>query len=121
MKPQAYPRDGLSASGPATPSPTVARVTVPPIPEAQGWLAGYDGSHGPVVDMSQAVPGYAPAAFFTERFAEAANRPDNARYGSILGNAALRAAYAEHVAALYGAAIIWSSEVAIAAAHPPIV
>jgi aspartate/methionine/tyrosine aminotransferase len=105
MKPQAYPRDGLSASGPATPSPTVARVTVPPIPEAQGWLAGYDGSHGPVVDMSQAVPGYAPAAFFTERFAEAATRPDNARYGSILGNAALRAAYAEHVAALYGAAI----------------
>ena len=102
MKSQAYPRDGLSAQGQSTPSPTVARVTVPPIPEAQGWLAAYDGNHGPAVDMSQAVPGYAPAAFFTERFVEAASRPDDARYGAILGNATLRTAYAEHVASLYG-------------------
>lgn len=105
MNSQAYPQDGLSARGMATPSPVVSRVTVPPIPEAQGWLAAYDGSHGPSVDMSQAVPGYAPAPFFTERFLEAATRPDDARYGAILGNAALRRAYAEHVSTLYGAGI----------------
>ncbi|WP_246333300.1 aminotransferase [Aureimonas mangrovi] len=84
-------------------NPLVGRVSVPPIPQAQGWLRAYDGRHGPAVDMSQAVPGHQPPETFLKRFAEAGVMPAASRYGDIYGDEALRAAYATHVSALYGA------------------
>ncbi|MFD2238424.1 aminotransferase [Aureimonas populi] len=86
-------------------NPLVNRVSAPPIPQAQGWLKAYDGRLGPAVDLSQAVPGHGPAASFLERFARAALDPASARYGPILGDEALREAYARHVSPLYGASV----------------
>jgi aspartate/methionine/tyrosine aminotransferase len=86
-------------------NPRFADVGSPPIPEAQGWLRRYDGAHGPVIDLSQAAPGYPPPPEFLERLAAAAGSPDAARYGPIAGDLALREAYAAHVSDLYGAAV----------------
>ena len=38
-------------------NPLVADVGSPPIPEAQGWTTRYDGAFGPLINLSQAVPG----------------------------------------------------------------
>ena len=95
-------------------NPRVADVGSPPIPEAKGWLERYDGAHGPVIDLSQAAPGYPPPPELLARLAAAAGSTDATRYGPIAGDAALRAAYATHVCELYGAAVE-SDEVAITA------
>lgn len=65
-------------------------------------MTRYDGASGPAIDLSQAAPGSPPPAALLERLAAAAGRPDVARYGAILGDAALREAYAAEVAAVYG-------------------
>ena len=95
-------------------NPRVADVGSPPIPEAQGWLKRYDGAHGPVIDLSQAAPGYPPPPELLARLAAAAGSTDATRYGPIAGDAALRAVYATHVSELYGAAVE-PGEVAITA------
>ena len=86
-------------------NPLVAGLGSPPIPEAQGWLRRYDGGLGPLLDLSQAAPGYPPHPDLLERLAAAAAAPGVARYGPILGDSELRAAYARHVSSLYGAAL----------------
>ena len=43
-------------------NPLVADVGSPPIPEAQAWTKRYDGAFGPLINLSQAVPGNAPHA-----------------------------------------------------------
>ncbi|MBC6716726.1 aminotransferase [Aurantimonas sp. DM33-3] len=84
------------------PNPLLTAVSVPPIARAGRWIAAYDGSHGPLIDCSQAVPNHAPPAGFATRLAEAAASAAGARYGDILGDRALHEAYAGHVAARYG-------------------
>jgi aspartate/methionine/tyrosine aminotransferase len=86
-------------------NPLIAAIAAPPIPEAQGWNALYDGRHGPVIDLSQAVPGHAPPADFLARLGEAAASADAARYGPILGDATLREAYAAECGRAYRADI----------------
>jgi len=83
-------------------NPNVVDTGTPPIPAARAWMARYDGAHGPAIDLSQAAPGSPPPAELLARLAAAAGRPDTARYGAILGDAALRDAYASEVAGLYG-------------------
>ncbi|HEX8165280.1 MAG TPA: aminotransferase [Beijerinckiaceae bacterium] len=83
-------------------NPLVADTGSPPIPEAQAWTARYGGALGPLINMSQAVPGHPPHPGFMARLAEAAGTVDATRYGPIAGDADLREAYAAHVAALYG-------------------
>jgi hypothetical protein len=39
----------------ASVNPLVADTGTPPIPEAQAWVARYDGAYGPLINMSQAV------------------------------------------------------------------
>ena len=80
-------------------------VSVPPIAQAGRWAALYDGGHGPLADCSQAVPNRPPPPELAERLARAALEPATARYGDILGDPALRAAYAAHVSARYGAPV----------------
>lgn len=67
-----------------------------------------------MIDCSQAVPDHAPPAEFAERLAAAAASPAAARYGDILGDPALREAYAAHVSRLYDSEIA-AARVAITA------
>jgi aspartate/methionine/tyrosine aminotransferase len=86
-------------------NPLLSRTAAPPIPEAKAWVAAYKGRLGPLIDFSQAVPGYPPHPEMLERLGRAAASREAASYGGITGDAALRSAYAEHVTAIYGAAI----------------
>lgn len=81
----------------------VVDTGTPPIPAARAWMAAYEGAAGPPIDLSQAAPGSPPPPALLERLAAAAGRPDIARYGAILGDAALREAYADEVSRIYGA------------------
>jgi aspartate/methionine/tyrosine aminotransferase len=83
-------------------NPQVVDTGTPPIPAARAWMAAYDGARGPAIDLSQAAPGAPPPAELLARLGAAAARPEVARYGAILGDAALREAYARDVAAAYG-------------------
>lgn len=95
-------------------NPLVRDTGSPPIPEAKAWLSRYDGAHGPAIDLSQAVPGAPPPAAFLARLAEAAGSAEATRYGAIVGDEPLRAAYARDVAARYGADI-GAADVAVTA------
>jgi len=79
----------------------VADVGSPPIPEAQSWTRRYDGAYGPLINLSQAVPGNAPDASFLERLAAVAGEAGTSQYGPINGDAGLRQAYAEEMSRLY--------------------
>lgn len=90
------------ASGPFAPiNSLVADVGSPPIPEAQSWTRRYDGAYGPLINLSQAVPGNAPHESFLERLASVAGSPAASQYGPINGDPALRQAYAEEMSRLY--------------------
>lgn len=92
----------------------VVDTGTPPIPAARAWMAAYEGAAGPPIDLSQAAPGSPPPPALLARLAAAAGRADIARYGAILGDAALREAYAGEVARLYGADV-GAADVAITA------
>ncbi len=73
----------------------------PPIPEAQGWARRYDGSRGPLIDLSQAVPGYPPHPELLKHLSEAAGTEAAAKYGDIYGDEGLRTALALEISTLY--------------------
>ncbi len=85
-------------------NPNLIDTATPPIPEARAWLAAYDGRCGPPVNLAQAVPGLPPPSELLERLGAAAATAETATYGAITGDAALLAAYAADVAAIYGRA-----------------
>jgi aspartate/methionine/tyrosine aminotransferase len=95
-------------------SPLLTATAAPPIPEAKAWARSYDGSSGPLIDLSQAVPGYPAHPETLAQLGAAAASPEGAVYGEIAGDPALRSAYADHVSRLYGASIA-SENVAITA------
>ena len=95
-------------------SPRIRATETPPIPAARAWAARYAGQAGPALDLTQAVPGYAPPPDLLGRFAEAAGSAACAGYGPIAGDAALREALAADMSAFYGAAIA-PAQVAITA------
>jgi aspartate/methionine/tyrosine aminotransferase len=82
-------------------NPRVAALAAPPIPSIQRWARSYDGRRGPLIDLSQAAPGYAPHPLLLAALADAAGSPAMAGYGAIEGEAALRSAYASELTALY--------------------
>jgi aspartate/methionine/tyrosine aminotransferase len=86
-------------------NPLVTRLSPPPIPAVQAWGRSYAGGHGPLIDLSQAVPGYPPHPDMLRWLGEAASSAAYANYGPIEGETILRDAYAAHVSELYGAAI----------------
>jgi len=86
-------------------NPRLAATESPPIPAAKLWCSAYGGAAGPLIDLSQAVPGYPPHPELLARLGHAAATTEASAYGDIAGDPALRAAYAEHVAATYGAEI----------------
>jgi aspartate/methionine/tyrosine aminotransferase len=86
-------------------NPLVAGQPAPPVPAVQAWAAAYDERQGPLMDLSQAVPGYPPHNDLLGWLAEAAGSPRLAGYGAIEGEAELRNAYSRHVSVLYGATV----------------
>ncbi|WP_145143230.1 aminotransferase [Roseomonas gilardii] len=89
-------------------------TAAPPIPAARRWAAAYDGGAGPLLDLTQAVPGYPPPPALLARLAEAAGEASSATYGPIEGDEALREALAADVAATY-AAVVTAEDVVITA------
>ncbi|MDT8332506.1 aminotransferase [Roseomonas gilardii] len=95
-----------TALPPTLPLSARLRATAaPPIPAARRWAAAYDGGAGPLLDLTQAVPGYPPPPALLARLAEAAGEASSATYGPIEGDEALREALAADVAATYAAAV----------------
>ncbi len=86
-------------------SPRILATQTPPIPAVRGWASRYDGRAGPVLDLTQAVPGYPPHPALLAQLAERAGSAATAGYGPIDGDPALRAALAEDIAAFYGAPV----------------
>ena len=86
-------------------NPAISRLTAPPVSVVQDWRASYDGARGQLIDMSQAVPGYAAHPDMTAALESAAANPDSARYGRVEGDLDLREAYAAHLDALYSTSV----------------
>jgi len=86
-------------------NPLVADQSPPPVPAVQAWAKAYRGGAGPLIDLSQAVPGYPPHPDLLGWLGDAARSLDNTGYGPIEGEDPLRTAYAAHVSALYGAKV----------------
>lgn len=86
-------------------NPLIEAVPYPPILQARTWLAGYDGRHGPPIDLTQAVPGYPAHPELVERLTQAAHERGVYGYGPIVGDPALREAYAAELTRLYGGEI----------------
>lgn len=84
-------------------NPAIADLQLPPVPAVQAWARDYSGALGPLIDLSQAVPGYPPHPDLLAWLGEAAASTAAAGYGPIEGDPALREAYAGHLSALYGA------------------
>lgn len=81
-------------------------VAAPPIAEAQRWVEGRSfPADRPLIDLAQAVPGYAPPDALVAHLAERLRDPAMHRYTAILGLAELRAALAARFARYYGGAI----------------
>lgn len=84
-------------------NPLLTTVAVPPIPEAQGWIAGRSfPADKPLIDVAQAVPGYPPPKSLTDHLAKVIGQPQTARYTDVPGRPELRAALAADVTASYG-------------------
>ena len=86
-------------------NPLVEKLSPPPVPSVLAWAKSYDGSRGPLIDLSQAVPGYPAHPDMLAWLGEAAASTAYTGYGAIEGEAVLREEYAAHVAALYDAAV----------------
>ena len=83
----------------------VAGLNAPPVSIVLNWKASYDGANGPLIDMSQAVPGYSAHPDILAALAKGASDPALARYGPVEGDPEFRNAYADHVSQIYNAKI----------------
>jgi aspartate/methionine/tyrosine aminotransferase len=95
-------------------SPRIRATFAAPIPTAKAWATRYDGRAGPVIDLTQAVPGYPTHPDLAVRLAEGAASATQARYGTIDGDEALRVALAEDMNRVYGGDLT-AADVAITA------
>lgn len=86
-------------------SPRIRDTQDPPIPAVRAWAGRYAGAAGPILDLTQAVPGYPPHPDLLAKLAEAAGGSAAATYGPIDGEAALREALAADISAFYGAPV----------------
>lgn len=86
-------------------NPLVEKLAPPPVPSVFAWGRAYDGSRGPLIDLSQAVPGYPPHPDMLTLLGEMAGSTAYCGYGPIEGETVLREAYAAHVSEVYGAEI----------------
>jgi len=86
-------------------NPLVETLAAPPIPSVFAWAKSYDGVAGPMIDLSQAVPGYPAHPEMLRLLGDFAGSTAYTGYGPIEGEPVLRGAYAEHVSDVYGTSI----------------
>ena len=87
-------------------NPWLAAVAPSPIGETKRWVLGRAfPSDRPLIDLSQAVPGYPPALEMRKHLGELLLDPAMHGYTPILGLPALRETYAAHLSSFYGARI----------------
>jgi aspartate/methionine/tyrosine aminotransferase len=81
-------------------------VSAPPIADAHRWIAGRTfPKDRPLLDVSQAVPSYAPAQDMQQFLAEEIQKPGTALYTQIAGLPVLREALAEALSIDYAGRI----------------
>ncbi|MBB3313357.1 hypothetical protein FHT78_005149 [Rhizobium sp. BK196] len=86
-------------------NPLVDKLVPPPIPSVFAWARSYDGRYGPLIDLSQAVPGYPAHPEMLKLLGESAASAAYTGYGPIEGEAELRQAYAAQAREVYRAPI----------------
>lgn len=87
-------------------NPWLAAVEPSPIGETRRWVQGrVFPADRPLIDLSQAVPGYPPALELRQHLGERLLDPTMHGYTPILGLASLRDAYSAHLSSFYGAPI----------------
>ena len=86
-------------------NPAIDALSMPAIPKVQAWARAYDGGLGPLLDLSQAVPGYPPPPEMLDWLGQAAASPAMTGYGNIEGEDDLRTAYAAHLSQSYSATV----------------
>jgi aspartate/methionine/tyrosine aminotransferase len=87
-------------------NPLVEKLSLPPVPSVAAWGRAYDGSQGPLIDLSQAVPGYPAHPDMLKLLGETGSSKAYTGYGPIEGETVLREAYGAHVAEVYGAPLV---------------
>lgn len=81
---------------------TLQHVCDPPIAQAYGWIEGRRfPADKPLIDVSQAVPGYPPPDELVARVAARLAEPTMGRYTEIAGLPELRRALADDIASRY--------------------
>lgn len=79
-------------------NPLVRQTEFPPVTEAASWIRDRTFPEElPLINVSQAVPGYATSDHVLEHMAATLREPDVSKYGHALGIPELRHAYAEHL------------------------
>ncbi len=74
----------------------------PPVTEAAGWVSGRNFPKDfPLIDVSQAVPGYSTSPEILNHLAEAIKQPQVSKYGHALGLTPLREQYAAELQSRY--------------------
>jgi aspartate/methionine/tyrosine aminotransferase len=87
-------------------NPALAAVAAPPIAEAYGWIRDREfPADKPLIDVSQAVPGYPPPPELIDHLAQRIGEPAMARYTDIEGVPELREALAADITARYGGTV----------------
>lgn len=84
----------------------VEQISPPPVPAVQAWGRAYSGDKGPLIDLSQAVPGYPAHPRMLELLGEMASSLAYTGYGPIEGDPVLRKTYAAHVSQVYDAGLL---------------
>lgn len=113
MHPSAQTPTGTEARAAPVTNPWLAAVEPSPIGETKRWVLGRNfPADRPLIDLSQAVPGYAPALELRQHLGALLLDPAMHGYTPILGIPALREDYARHLSGFYGAKIS-SAEVGI--------
>ncbi|KAJ7784952.1 pyridoxal phosphate-dependent transferase [Mycena maculata] len=80
----------------------VLGTTTPPIPLAYTWAGKYASAHGPLLDMSQGVPGEPPQKSLQDALALASSSVEGFRYCPSEGELTLRQAMADEMRVVYG-------------------
>lgn len=87
-------------------NPLLAAVEPSPIGETKRWVLGRNfPAERPLIDLSQAVPGYPPAMELRKHLGELLLDPTMHGYTPILGLPVLRETYAAHLSSFYGSPI----------------
>ncbi len=80
-------------------NPLVSHTEFPPVTEAANWIADRVFPDDlPLINVSQAVPGYDPSSEVLQHISEVIHVPDVSKYGHVLGLPELREAYADYLA-----------------------